>query len=95
MPPQYAIAWQADDGVRFVGRLLISPSDLQLEGTSIGPNRERRHLRIDRREIRRASIKRLGEFAAVHIETAETSHTVELVTGGRGVARFVLDELGR
>ena len=92
---QYTIAWQADDGTRFVGRLMISPSDLQLDGTSIGPDREHRQLQIDRGNIRRASIERHGELAAVHIETAENSHMVEVLTGGRGVARAVIDELGR
>jgi len=95
MGTQYAIAWQTDDGVRFVGRLLISPSDLLLDGTSVSPDRERRLLQIDRRNIRQTSIERHGELAAVHIETAEESHTVEVLTGGRGVARAVVDELGR
>ena len=57
-------------------------------------NRQRRQLQIDRRNIRRASIERHGELAAVHIETAEDSHTFDVMTG-RGVARAVLDELGR
>ena len=92
---QYAIAWQADDGVRFVGRLQILQSDLQLDGTSVGPDREHRQLQIARRNIRRASIERHGELAAVHIETAEDSHTVEVLTGGRGVARAVVEELAR
>jgi hypothetical protein len=85
----------ADDGVRFVGRLQISPSDVRLDGTSVGPDRERRQLEIDRANIRRASIERHGELAAVHIETAGDSHTVEVLTGGRGVARAMVDELAR
>jgi hypothetical protein len=95
MGTQYAIAWMADDGVRFVGRLQISPSDVRLDGTSVGPDRERRQLEIDRANIRRASIERHGELAAVHIETAVDSHTVEVLTGGRGVARAMVDELAR
>ena len=95
MGTQYAIAWQANDGIRFVGRLQISPSDLRLDGTSVSPEREHRQLQIARRNIRRASIERHGELAAVHIETAEDSHTVEVLTGGRGVARAVVDELAR
>jgi len=95
MGTQYAIAWQTDDGVRFVGRLLISPSDLLLDGTSVSPDREHRQLHIARRAIRRTSIERHGELAAVHIETAQDSHTVEVLTGGRGVARAVVDELAR
>jgi hypothetical protein len=93
MGSQYAIAWQADDGVRFVGRLLISPSDLWLDGTSVSPDREHRQLQIDRGNIRRTSIERHGELAAVHIETTGDFHMVEVLTGGRGVARAMLDEL--
>jgi hypothetical protein len=94
MGTQYAVAWQADDGVRFVGRLLISPSKVRLDGTSVSPDREHRQLQIDRGSIRRASVERHGELAAVHIETTKSSHAVEVLTGGRGIARAVVDELG-
>jgi hypothetical protein len=95
MRPQYAIAWRAGDGTRFVGRLVISPSDLQLDGTSTGPDREHRRLRIERDDIRRTSLERLGEGAAVRIQTAEDFHTVEMLAGGRGMARELLEGLGR
>jgi hypothetical protein len=93
MGSQYTIAWHDPAGFRVVGRLVLSPESVTLEGTETAQPRRSALMRADRSSMRTARVVRNGELPAVQIETPSGPLVVELVTGGRGAALALVDEL--
>jgi hypothetical protein len=93
MGSQYTIAWHDPAGIRMVGRLVLGPDRVTLEGTETAPPRRSALVSADRRSMSAARVVRNGELPAVQIETAHGPLVVELVTGGRGAALALVDEL--
>ena len=90
---QYTIAWHDPTGIRVVGRLVLSPEGVTLEGTETAPPRRTALVHADRTSFGAARVVRHGELPAVQIDTADGPLVVELVTGGRGAALALVDEL--
>jgi hypothetical protein len=93
MVSQYAIAWKDSAGVRRVGRLVLSQTEVTLDGTETAPPRRRARVQTDRADVTAANVLRDGELPAVQIVTAAGILVVELVTGGRGAALALAHEL--
>ncbi len=93
MGSQYTIAWSDSTGIRRVGRLVVNGRGVTLEGTETTAPRRHATVYSDLDSVTGASVVRNGELPAVRIETAEGPLVVELVTGGRGAALALVDEL--
>jgi hypothetical protein len=93
MGTQYVIAWTDEAGVRRVGRLVLSTTEVVLDGTETAPPRRRAQVHADRAGILSANVLRNGELPAVELVTPEETFRIELVTGGRGAALALAHEL--
>lgn len=89
----HAIAWGNGDPTRYIGRLTLLPEHLELDGTTTTPDRKHGRADIRRDEVRSAVIVRSGELPAVRLSTAHGDYSIEFLTGGRGAALALVNEL--
>ncbi len=93
MVAPFPIAWEAEDTLRFVGKLTLRPDEFELNGTATEPSRPRRVVIIQRVHVKSALVERTEEWPSVRITTKHTVYRVEILSGGRGAAMRLVEDL--
>ena len=95
MDVQQAVVWTGSGTDRFVGKLAMSDDELILDGTTTTPERRHGCVRIPRLDVRGAAAERVNGATAIRIVARGGVYLVEPVSGGRGSALSLVDQLSR
>lgn len=93
MVAPFPIAWEGEDSTRFVGKLTLRPDEFELDGTATEESRPRRVIIVQRAHVKSALVDRSEEWPAVRITTRHTVYRVEILSGGRGAAMRLVEDL--
>jgi hypothetical protein len=95
MESPIAVVWTGDGADRFVGKLSLSEDEVILDGTTTTPERRHDRVQLSRTHIHRATAERLDGATVIRIVAAEGMYLVEPVSGGRGSALSLANQLAR